>query len=503
MYRILSALFLLSLVLPFVGCSKKSALSTDNITVALPGPVTEWDWRLARDSNSMAVMDSLAPRLLTYSKNKSGKVQLGSGLVEQAHYKKTDGSFVLSLHLKRDQTWSDGKPLSAAHVKHSLELLQSKDLASSPCHQHAIDIETIKLVDSFEIDLHLKRDLPLFDHQLTRVCFSPVRVDMLEKFKNDWTRPEHFVGLGDFLPDSSTSQTQVILKRFRGSPDKFQTITYQVLTDPGTALNLYEKNKLDFVTLISEGDRPRARKLIGFFEHPIYMSTFLVLNPNKPPFDSLKNRKSFAASVDARKLVSVLGGARIQSPHWIPPSLMRDVGVGINPFPQWEKQSPPESPPPVDLVIHNSQTQKSLAENVQFQAKAHWNINIVVKDWAGYLKTINTDPTPIFRMAWAAFILHPSDFYQIWSTGHTLNRIQLSDPEYDRLSNLLKGETKPEKMVPLMEKMSRFLIREKVLIIPLFSESRTQLLRPDVKGYEILPFHTYDFSKAYRVSPSQ
>ncbi|MBI3607856.1 MAG: peptide ABC transporter substrate-binding protein, partial [Nitrospirae bacterium] len=137
-----------------------------------------------------------------------------------------------------------------------------------------------------------------------------------------------------------------------------------------------------------------------------------------------------------------------------------------------------------------------IAENLQAQWKKHLGVTVALDnlEWKVYLKRLQHDAPPLFRLGWGADYPDPDNFLALFTAGSGNNHSGWANARYDALVAEAAAEGDRTKRSALYHEAQRLLTEEDVPIIPLFTHVQNVLVKPWVKGLdfnamEILSLH--------------
>lgn len=144
-----------------------------------------------------------------------------------------EDSTVWTVKLRSDLKWSDGTPLNADDYMYSFRRiidpvnLQGKSTAfntNAPiknalnCQKGEVPFEEvgIKKMDERTIEFTLETSCANFDVRLAESWGLPVPKHAIEKYGDEWTRPENIVVNGPYIPVSREEDVHLVLKPNQG-----------------------------------------------------------------------------------------------------------------------------------------------------------------------------------------------------------------------------------------------------------------------------------------------
>jgi peptide/nickel transport system substrate-binding protein len=253
----------------------------------------------------------------------------------------------LSFKLRDGVKWHDGKPFTAKDVVCTWDLLLGKSqdrLRTNPRKIWYQNVEQVTANGDSEAVFHLKRPQPALIALLASgyspvyPCHVPPR-DMRS----------HPIGTGPFKFAEFKPNERISVTR---NPDYWKTgrpyldgIEYTIIPNRSTAMLAFEAGKLD-LTFPDEVTIPLLKEVKSQAPNavcevrPTNVSSNLILNRDKPPFDNPEVRRALALALDRKSFIDILsegegdiGGAMLPPPAGVwgmPPELLKTV-VGYDP----------------------------------------------------------------------------------------------------------------------------------------------------------------------------
>src|SRR5712671_5687180 len=219
----------------------------------------------------------------------------------------------LTLPLREGIKWHDGEPFTAQDVVCTWDLLIGKSsdkLRVNPRKSWFANIDRVVANGDYEVTFHLKRAQPAF---LTFLAsgYSPVypcHVPAREMRSHPiGTGPFKFV---EFKPNESIKVTRN-LDYWKKERPYLDGIEYTNIRNLSTAVLALVSGKFDMafpysltVPLLKDvkSQMPQANCRMG----PVGLNRALIVNRDKPPFDSPDLRRAMALSLDRRAFIDIL-----------------------------------------------------------------------------------------------------------------------------------------------------------------------------------------------------
>jgi peptide/nickel transport system substrate-binding protein len=253
----------------------------------------------------------------------------------------------LTFKLRDGVKWHDGKPFTAKDVVCTWDLLLGKvqeKLRTNPRKIWYHNVDSVTANGDGEAVFHLKRPQPALI-ALIASGYSPVYPCHVSP-RDMRTHP---VGTGpfkfaEFKPNERITVTRNPDYWKKGRPH-LDGIEYTVIPNRSTALLAFEAGKFD-LTFPDEVTIPLLKEVKSQAPdaicevRPTNVSTNLIVNRDKPPFDNPDIRRALALALDRKSFIDILlegegeiGGAMLPPPAGVwgmPPDVLKTV-VGYDP----------------------------------------------------------------------------------------------------------------------------------------------------------------------------
>ena len=173
-----------------------------------------------------------------------------------------------TFHLRHDDKWSNGDPVTSADFLYSFRrLVDPKTAAEDPSDlKQVVNYEAIisgkekdltklgvEAPDPYTLVLHLTEPRIALPFILTDMCLAPLHRASIEKAGDQWTQPGNIVSNGPFVMKSWTPQSEIVLTKnpnlFGANDVKLDEVHWSVTENLETGLTRYRAGELDFVAL--------------------------------------------------------------------------------------------------------------------------------------------------------------------------------------------------------------------------------------------------------------
>jgi ABC-type oligopeptide transport system substrate-binding subunit/DNA-binding SARP family transcriptional activator len=416
-------------------------------------------------------------------------------------------------HLRQDVTWSDGRPVTAADFeftyKRALDpatktpiaallldgLLGARDfrlgLTSDPSHVgvHAVDDHTLVI--------ELEEPVSYFLQQLTYYVLLPVPQHCLQAHGAQWSEPENIVTNGPFLLAGWTKGEIMRLERnphFHGRlHGNLQAIDIALGLSPEEQFDRYETGQQDllvnwFISSASMADVIDRRKGEWRIKNQ-FATSYLIVNPHRPPLDDKKVRQALAMSVDRTAL-----NRRISKGYNLPASggftppgmpghassagLDYDVDQARRLL-SGSSQQDKEGFPPILLMTYTlrESTARILLED--WRKNLQLDIDLDLRPAQTFLQDYFATRPGLALAGWWADYADPENFLRVCV------QMDLPDWHHPQFEDLLEKARRTTDQDLRMEiyRQADHILMDEAVIIPLYYFQGIELLQPWVKNY--------------------
>ena len=401
--------------------------------------------------------------------------------------------------------------------------LQGKQLV--PVRAEDIGVEA---VDPYTLRVKLYQPAPYFVGLLGHQFFRVVSQKVVEKYGQDWTRPENIVSSGAYKVDVRRPYDVLRVVRnpyyWDAANVHLDAIEFYPLDEATTMMNLYKAGRVDALynhTVPAAWNDTIKQYKDEYLLFPEIATEFYVINIKRPPMDNLKVRQAFALAIDRNALAEfrkTLKPLVDMTPEGIFPKyeqarqkvyseelakqgssleewkarvfnaekarkLMADAGYPV------QKAGAGWSCPtfPVDKVsitYNTAESNKAVAEFVQAQWKQNLGITVSLQnmEFRTFLPKINkVDYDGFARRGWVGDYMDPYTFLYLYYSQANEGATGWWDPKYDKMLDDANNTTD---VMSRYEKLARaeFYVSQQQIIIPLGTSGTSWMKKPYVKG---------------------
>ena len=219
----------------------------------------------------------------------------------------------LRFKLREGVNWHDGKPFTAKDVKCTLDLLMGKakdGLRKNPRQGWYANVKEVKVDNDFAVTFHLNRPQPAL-LALLASGYSPIYPCHVSA-RDMRLRP---IGTGPFkFVEFKQNESMKVTRNpdyWRKDRPYLDGIEFSIIPNRSTAILAFVAGRFD-MTFPSEVTIPllkdiqsQAPQAVCDLE-PLNVSINLIVNRDKPPFDSLDMRRAMALALDRKAFIDIL-----------------------------------------------------------------------------------------------------------------------------------------------------------------------------------------------------
>ncbi|HEY3731909.1 MAG TPA: peptide ABC transporter substrate-binding protein [Steroidobacteraceae bacterium] len=425
-----------------------------------------------------------------------------------------------TFHLRPDARWSNGAPLTAADFVYSWRREVDPRTAANYAEGlapivNALDIATghkppetlgVEALDSRTLRVHLNGPTPYLLDLLAQQYLYPVYAPAIQRYGDEWVRPEHMVCNGAFTLRENVIGSRITLEKNPRYWDarhvRLQRVTYYVLPSRADQAARYLADDLEWTDSFAANQRNWLKSIVGdeAVNSPYFGAYFLGMNVTLPPFkDNLPLRLALTLALDREPLVFYMRQGMYEPAYtWMPP-----LPGYQQPIPDWQRMGDAERHALARKLYrqagYSEQHPLRLALSIPSQdSDSRHFFEAITASWTSLLgaqvtldemefKVLAQDRTlhklPFFFDAWIGDYPDPYNFMQVRYTGNGNNNAQYSNPAFDRLIDAAGEEPDNLKRYQLFEQAERIL-DDDAPYIPLYYYATRHLVKPYLRGWQ-------------------
>ncbi len=483
-------------------------------------------------------MDSEIPALDPQKSNAAPSFTVGNalfeGLIRTVDGKVTPGmakSWTTSSDGKtltfelRDAKWSDGKPVTAYDFEYGIKrLLDPKTAAEYAFAAYYIkgaenynlgktanaDAVGVKAVDAKKLVISLNNPTAYFIGYLGAYCFAPTRKDIAEKYGESYaTSADKAVYNGPFiLKEWKNEQSKYLVKNpayWNRDAIKLDAVEILQISDPTTALSMFENGELDFVDVPSNLFKQYEQKAKPFFNGADdFIKINVKPNPEKPWLANADFRKALGWAIDRESYCNIsTKGLYTPALRYVLPIVM---GVSKHygeeyPLDFYTAKGDPakakeylakalaelkiDSPSriSVEYLIQDLEETRLMAETLQQQVEKNLGIHFTIKLVPRKQRT-QMEQQHQYDMVYGGWMPDyddPMTYMEIWLGDSSQNNSGYSSPAFDKFVGDALKESNPAKRMNMLFQAEKTLLTDAPLI-PLQLRRKVSIDSPKLVG---------------------
>lgn len=515
---------------------------TLDISVCFASEPTTIDPALNTAIDGGIMLNHVFEGLMKWVDDGSGKAVLAPGTAK--NYDISDDKLVYTFHLREGVLWSDGEPVTAYDFEYAWKRLVDPNTAAdysyiADCvmngpeiiYDHAMDpadLGAVALDDTtFQVTLHTP--IPYFEEIAAFPALFPVRKDIIEEFKDQWTfDPATFIGNGPYMVNKWVHNSYILLVKNPNYYDAEKigpdSISFALMDDNNAKLTAFNSGELDFnegypageVSALMDSGQLKINDSIGTY--------YACFNAQKPPFDNALVREAFLLTIDRNFIVKqITKTGEIAAAAFIPPSIYDAGGPGTcfrekggDYYDISEEQHKANCDrarelmvragfpggkdfPMVEYLYNPGDTHRVIGEALQNMWETELGVTVTLKkqDWSSLFEAKAKGEFSIVRNGWFADYNDPITFLDMWVTGGGNNDAKYKNPDYDALIREAKSSADYETRMELLHEAETILMNDCV-VAPIYYYTNAYMVNEKIKGIYYAPLGFYFFDYCYK-----
>lgn len=507
-----------------VSQSSSSDKKINTIYIATTGEPKSLDPQKVDSTWERYIINDIFTGLFTRSA--SGEVI--PGLAQKWEVKNNNKTYIFTL---KESYWSDGEPLTAEDFEYAFKRLLNpqtastyasylfmvkgaKDFASGKTTE---DTVAVKALDNKTLRVDLEYPAPYFINSLSHFSTYPVPKHVVEKYGNDWSKTEHIVTNGAYIPTSWRPQNSITAIKnpnfYEESKVRIENIVYYTQEDRSALLKRFRANEIDVLHDFSSDQYEWIKqnlesnlvvsKALGTYYYTIN-STGKGGNSesyNDEALKALKNPKVRTAlnlAIDRSQITdAILKSGEIPSYSFIPQNMSGYIPVEYS----WKSMTQQqritlakklmqeagftqEHPLHLQLSYDTAENDKKIAVAVASMWK---NIGVVTSIFNTEINihyaNMEAQHFHVGKARWVADYDEPSNFLMLGTKGAALNYSGYYNPEFEKDLNLALNQKDKNARNKLYRKAETLLLDDSS-ILPIYSTVNKKLVSSRVKGWQ-------------------
>ncbi|XAW88769.1 ABC transporter substrate-binding protein [Vibrio sp. CDRSL-10 TSBA] len=425
-------------------------------------------------------------------------------------------------HLRKDAKWSNGDPVTADDFVYSFK--RAVDPATASPYSWYLEMTTmvnaadiiagkkdketlgVKALDANTLEVNLETPVPYFVKMMGHTTVKPVHRATVEKWGDQWTKPDHFVGNGAYVVDKWTVNERLVMKRNPYYWDNAHTVidqvTYLPIENQVAEMNRFLSGEIQMTYELPLEHFKRLKK-----EYPESVNVkgnlctyYYGFNNQKAPFDDVRVRKALSYAIDRDIIANAILGQGQKPAYFMTPEITAD----FNPeMPAYGKLTQKERiaeakkllaeagfdkshPLEFTLLYNTSENHKKIATAIQSMWKQALGVNITLEnqEWKTFLDTRREGNYDVTRAGWCGDYNEASSFLSLMQSNNSSNDQKYHSAEYDAVMDKALNAKTDEEREALYVEAEKLLARD-MPIAPIYQYVTSRLVSPQLGGYPV------------------
>ena len=424
-----------------------------------------------------------------------------------------DGSVTYTFVLRRDALFQNGRRVTAADVKWSIERHAAPETLSPTAIDYIGDIvgardyirnqideiQGIQVIDERTIEITIDGAKPYFLAKLTYPTAFVVDRNQVESDPNNWTRNPN--GTGPFELEEWQLGEQIVLQpfdRYHLGPASLESVQVRFA---GGGLVQYENDEVDIADVgvndIESVRTPGSALNAEFVSRSELGVFYLGFNTKQPPFDDPLVRRAFGHSIDKETINTVVLQEVLPLAEGIlPPGLpgfdedFRGLSFDPDLALQLIEDSNYAGSPLLEgirLTISGAgATPGPVIEAIQQMWLQNLGIQVEIQqvETANFFQELDRGLYQLFNIGWIVDYPDAENILDLkFHSGSRQNDAGYASDEVDALLLQARTEQDVQTRIDLYRRIEDILVNEDAVWIPLFFSQINQVVKPYVRGY--------------------
>jgi ABC-type oligopeptide transport system substrate-binding subunit len=504
----------------------QSSQAKTTLRVAIGAEPPSLDPGLATDTTSANLLFNLMDPLIRLGNPPALKATPGA-----ASSWSVKGANV-TLNLRRNVKWSNGKPVTAADYVWSWLRTISPELgadyayqfygikgaeAYNSCKSNCGALRSkvgVKAAGAYKLKIQLTSPQPWFIQQLSHTSFLPVNKASVTKYGKKWTEPGNIVTDGPFKLSSWKHDASITLVKnnaWRNAKSvKLTRIEHPIIVDGTTAENAFSAGNVDVnTTSLPPVDIPKWKKTNFFKLYKALGTYYYGFNVKNIP--DVNQRRAMAFAIDRSQIVKYITQA-----GQVPARGFTPAGIAGGPVITKHSSMPAtaqltkakafmakvKNPKKnIKLYMNNSPGHTKIATAVQaFWTKLGLDVTLKVLEWKQYLQFLGPPPNSdvdVYRLGWIYDFPDAYNGLVLWECASGNNNTNWCSKKYDALIDKATKTPNNAKRAVIYQQAEDILTGPKgaLPVMPIYWYTFTALVKNNVHGFFINPSDNWDYTK--------
>ena len=422
-------------------------------------------------------------------------------------------------HLRPDARWSNGDPVTAAdfiyawrrqvdpktgaeYAQALAPIVGAMAIATGHAPVSSLGVDA---PDPLTVRIALNAPTPYLLFLLADSFMQPLHRATIERWGDNWTRPEHWVSNGPFVVTEVVIGNRITLAknpRYWGAASVRPTRVIYLPLETLTQVDRFMAGDIQITSIFPNSQFKWLKSRLGaqVVTAPYLGVSQIRFNMVKPPFGQNRDlRLALSLALDrtiladkireglqppAFSLVPPLPGYRQQVPEWASWSEERRHAEARRLYAAAGYSA--AHPLRVQLDYPTGEDNRDVYDAVT----AMWRTNLGAQvdpyneEFRVLLQNLVLNKSTLFQASWIGDYPDPFTFLQLFQTGFEQNFGAYSDPRYDALLAAAAQEPNPVRRIEIFEQAEGRL-NEQAASIPVLYYASRHLVKPYLKGWQL------------------
>lgn len=445
----------------------------------------------------------------------------------------------------RDNTWSDGVPVTAQDYEYGIErsleqdtaspyaflLMPIKNAAKVNSGELSVDELGVKAIDEKTLEITLESPTPYF-MQLSCLRVSlPQRKDIVEQYGDTYgSELDKVVYNGPFTLTSWVHNSELVLTKNENYWDKdtvkLQTVTLKIIQDENAIYNSLANGSLDS----AGASQPEWKEKFMADEDLEYIEIiepntyFIFFNTQDEVFKNANIRKAFSAAINRDELANVMfDGVNVPAQGWVPPSISIGEEEYRSVVEEPVKTLVADNPDPKALLVKGLEElgmdtdPSKLTVKISLGGTSQWfreygeylqqmyiknlgiDIQIETNDWPIFNAAVEKGDFQLGYMAWGADFNDPTSMLSLHTSDAGAIATGWGNARYDELIDLASKEMDPAKRLEYFAEAEKILVYEEAVVAPVVYPRSNVFRYKYINRLGVTPFGTQGYKYAHTI----
>ncbi len=436
------------------------------------------------------------------------------------HWETSADGKIWTFHL-RDAKWSDGVPVTADDFVFAFRRIMDPKTASAYAsllyileNGQSVSEGTrplaalgVRAIDAKTLEVRLSHPAPFLPELTKHHTMYPVPKHVVEKWGDDWIKPQHFVGNGAFKLTRWTLGDRVVAVKnplfYEADKVCFDQISWYPTTDANSAQKRVKNGELDITTDIASNKIAILRQpdqMPDYVRVNTYLGTsYLAFNNNVPALKDRRVRQALSMAIDRDFITQkLLRGGQKSAYSFVPPGVANypdpaKASWGDWPLAKRQAQAKallaaagygPDRPLTLTIKHRNSADPMLFMPAIQADWKAI-GVNAKLEQNEGQI-AYQSYRLRDFEVADAAWIADYNDamsflYLQQSATG-SQNYGDYKNPQYDALLKQADNEVDGKRRAVILRQAEAIMLDD-APIAPIYFYVNKNLVSPQITGW--------------------